>query len=126
MKTLPDLLNFVVTSLQLSPLCSNVHIVSTEAFSNRQFTLKVRAKLVDGRLFQVRLYYNDSHIDYAYQLIQNDLPLLRWDNKEHFSNLSTHPHHFHMADGRITESPLTGNPIQDLPEILGQLRLVLE
>lgn len=126
MNTLPDLLNFVVTSLQLSPLCSDVHVVSTEAFSNRQFTLKVRAKLVDGSLLQARLYYNDGHIDYAYQLIQNELPFLRWDNKEHFPHLSTHPHHFHMADGSVTESPLTGNPIQDLPDILNHLRLVLE
>ena len=126
MNTLPDLLNFVVTSLQLSPLCNEVHVVSTESFSSRQFTLKVRTKLIDDSLLQVRLYFNEDHIDYAYQLIKDDLPFLRWDNKEHFPNLSTYPHHFHMADGRIIESSLTGNPIRDLPEILEQLRLILK
>ncbi|HID52660.1 MAG TPA: hypothetical protein EYP41_11575 [Anaerolineae bacterium] len=62
----------------------------------------------------------------VYVHVASTLPLLRWDNKEHFPHLSTHPRHFHMADGRVTESPLTGNPTQDLPKVLEQLRLVLE
>lgn len=125
MTTFVELLSFVTTILQTSPLCEYVRIVETHPFSKDQFALKVRARLIEGSMFQVHLYYNQDHIDYAYQLVQNEEPVLRWDNKEHFPTLSSYPHHFHTASGLVEGSPLIGNPIYDLPFVLDYLTSAL-
>lgn len=95
MTTPADTLNLVITTLQSSPLCSTVRVLEPQQFSEQRFALKVRADLVRGGVLQVRLYNNDRHVDYAYQVFQADQPVLRWDNKEHFPGIATHPHHFH-------------------------------
>lgn len=125
MTTLADQLNFVTTTLQKSPLCRVVRIIETDNFSRDQFALKVRAELTNRQMFQVRLYYNQGHVDYAYQLVRNNIPFLRWDNKEHFPTLSSNPHHFHNASGQVENSPLTGDPVQDLPLVLDYLASTL-
>jgi len=121
MTTLADALSFVVTTLQGSALCSAVNVLETHQFSDRQFALKVRADLVRGGTLQVRLYYNDPHVDYAYQMFRADQPVLRWDNKEHFPGIATHPHHFHAHTGHVGDSLLTGDPAHDLPLVLDYL-----
>jgi hypothetical protein len=119
--TLPSLTNFIVTTLQLLPLCQQVRVVSTNAFSAQQFAVKVRAILAEGNLLQVYVYHNNEHTDYAYQLAYDDKPILRWDNKEHFPTIATQPHHFHTNQGNVTDSPLTGDPSHDLPFVLDYL-----
>jgi hypothetical protein len=121
MTTPADTLNLVITTLQGSPLCSTARVLETQQFSEQRFALKARADLVRGGVLQVRLYYNDRHVDYAYQLFRADQPLLRWDNKEHFPDLATRPHHFHTAAGSVTDSDLNGDPAHDLPLVLDYL-----
>jgi hypothetical protein len=121
MTTLAEALNLLATTLQGSPLCTGVRVVETHQFSDRQFALKVRAELARGSVLQVRLYYNDQHIDYAYQRFQADQPVLRWDNKEHFPDIATHPHHFHASTGLVGDSTLNGDPVHDLPLVLDYL-----
>lgn len=121
MNDLVDYLAFIVNVLQASQLCKDVHISETQIFSNRQFSLKVRAEPHNGSVLQVRLYVNKPHIDYAYQVIRNEVPFIRWDNKEHFPASSSFPHHFHRSDYQVSDSPLTGNPEHDLPLVLGML-----
>ncbi len=94
MNTLPELLNFVITTLQLWSRVRHVRVLATEQFSSTQFAIKVRAELKNEDSLQVRIYHNESHIDYAYQLICAGAPLIRWDNKEHFATIATYPHHF--------------------------------
>ena len=77
MNTLPELLDFVVTTLQLSPLCRDVHVLETHQFSEQQFALKVRTELVTGGMLQVRLYRNGEHTDYAYQFVRGERSVLR-------------------------------------------------
>jgi hypothetical protein len=125
MTTLADQLNFVTTTLQKSPLCRVVRIIETDNFSRDQFALKIRTELPDNHMLQVRLYYNQGHVDYAYQFVRNHTPILRWDNKEHFPALSSNPHHFHNASGLVENSPLTGDPVHDLPLVLDYLASTL-
>lgn len=120
MKTLSGWLEFVITTLQTWPHCHNVRILETPQFSERQFALKVRATLISGGTVQVRLYRNGAHTDYAYHVIYDDQSM-RWDNKEHFPTLRSHPHHFHAANGQVEPSPLTGDPNHDLPWVLNYL-----
>lgn len=121
MNTLADLLNSLVSGLQGSPLFVRVQILETLQFSDEQFALKIRADLHSGDALQVRLYRNREHTDYAYQLFRSETPIIRWDNKEHFPSMSSHPHHFHNQAGRVESSPLTGEADQDLLIVLDYL-----
>jgi hypothetical protein len=57
-------------------------------------------------------------VDYSYQLLNGGLPVQRWDNKEHFPEIASHPHHFHNSAGEIEISPLTGDPEHDLSLVM--------
>lgn len=118
MTTLAEALNLVTALLQNWPLCRAVQMLDTYQFSESQFALKVRAELNEGSVLQIRWYSDVQHIDYAYQLFKADHPVLRWDHKEHFTALSTQPHHFHSHTGQVIDSPLTGDPQHDLPLVL--------
>jgi len=120
MKTLSDWLEFVITTLQTWPHCHTVRILETQQFSERQYALKVRATLTSGGTLQVRLYRNGVHTDYAYHIVCGDQSM-RWDNKEHFPTLKSHPHHFHAIAGQVESSSLTGDPVHDLPLVLQRL-----
>jgi Family of unknown function (DUF6516) len=98
--TLADLLDYIVGNLQVTPLMQDVHVTQTTQFSETQFGLKVRAGIAGGGLLYVRIYQNGDHVDYSYQVVRDDRPLMRWDKKEHFHELATHPHHFHSPGGR--------------------------
>lgn len=117
MNSLPSLLAGLTAILQAHPLCQRIALVETQQFSSDQFFIKVRAELPRANKFQVRIYYNRGHIDYAYQLF-SEIPLLRWDNKEEFKFLETYPHHHHNAKGDICASPLSGDPMKDLSIVL--------
>ncbi len=123
MNTLAEWLSFVITTLQSWPACRSVRVLEAHQFSERQFALKARAELANGDTLQVHLYHNDTHTDYAYHVYGS--VSARWDNKEHFPALPSHPHHFHNALGQVENSPLTGDPTRDLPLVLGQLALSL-
>jgi hypothetical protein len=120
-RTAATSLSFLVSTLQRAPLCQQVRILEVNTFSARQFALKVRAEFANGQILQIRLYCNQNHTDYAYQIMQDGRPWQRWDNKEHFPNLPSYPHHCHLPDGRVVESPLTGQPEQDLLMVLSLL-----
>jgi hypothetical protein len=63
------------------------------------------------------LDYELAFQNYAY-LLFTDRPLLRWDNVPHHPYIATEPHHFHDPRGAVSESPLTGDPLTDLPVVL--------
>lgn len=122
MTTLPITLGALTAILQSSPLCEQTSIVETREFSPDQFYFKVRAELPRGCKFQVRIYSNAGHVDYAYQLFKDDNPILRWDNKEEFRSLKTYPHHHHDRVGNIQPSPLTGDPQADIELVLREIQ----
>ncbi len=124
MTSLAALLGTVMAILQSHPVCERATVVDTKAFSPVQFFFKVRAELAGGSKLQVRVYYNQGHIDYAYQLFA-EAPLLRWDNKEEFSYLATYPHHHHDQQGNIKPSPLTGDPVRDVQVVLQEVAVFL-
>jgi hypothetical protein len=114
LNTLASLLGWVVSQLQAWTYVTKVQTLETESFDEHQFHFKVRAQLTPPFILQIRFYYNQGYLDYAYQLF-NDGPLLRWDNKEDATDLPTAPHHFHNEQSEIVESPLNGDPVRDGP-----------
>ncbi len=125
MSTLSSLLAYVITLLQSTEYVKRIISVYTDSFSENQFVLKVRAQLDKGFTFQVHIYYNRGHCDYSYQLFK-EVPILRWDNKEHFPGLETFPHHFHSAEGDVKASPLRGEPKEDLPIVLSEIKSFIQ
>lgn len=121
MNTLADSLSYVVTALQGSGRCGAVRVLDTQSFSARQFAIKVRAELLNGDALQIRIYHNGGHVDYSYQLLRANEPIMRWDNKEHFPKIASYPHHYHSASGEVRISPLTGDVTADLPFVLTML-----
>lgn len=73
---------------------------------------------------EIRLIQTENETIYSYQLFM-DRPIIRWDNSPHFPALQSFPHHVHEESGELKESPLIGDPLQDLPSILDQLRAFL-
>jgi hypothetical protein len=122
--SLASLLGALMTILQSHPICERATVVETKTFSPNQFFFKVRVEFAEGNKFQVRIYYNQGHIDYAYQLF-TDVPLLRWDNKEEFRHLETYPHHHHDDQGDVNSSPLTGDPVKDIEVVLREVSAFL-
>lgn len=120
MNVLSTLLAELVALLEHCGFCENIRIVETAFFSGKQFSCKIRATVFSNLALQIRLYYNHPHWDYSYQVFDND-PLCRWDNKEHFPDLSTHPHHDHTREGEVIASPLVGDPREDLSLVLSEL-----
>lgn len=120
MNTLAELLSTTTTTLQMWSLCNTVRVLETNRFSDSQFAFKLRAELKTGGIFQVRIYRNGEHTDYAYYFSQGEVSF-RWDNKEHFPDISSHPHHFHHSSGQIESSPLSGDLTVDLPITLRYL-----
>lgn len=125
MTGLASLLGALTAILQSHPVCQHVTILETNVFSPDQFFFKIRAVLPEGFNFQLRIYHNHGHIDYAYQLF-SDEPLLRWDNKEEFRYVETYPHHHHDEKGNVTISNLVGDPMQDLEQVLAQIERYLQ
>lgn len=126
MTTLPSMLGALTAILQSHSLCERTAILETKEFSPDQFYFKVRADLSQGYGFQVRIYSNTGHVDYAYQLFREALPILRWDNKEEFRTLETFPHHHHDDRGNVIPSHLTGNPQKDILLVLGEIEKYLQ
>ena len=124
MISLPSLLGALMAILQAHPLCSNVRVIETQEFSPKQFFFKIRANLPEKYKLQVRLYFNQDHIDYAYQLF-SDVPLLRWDNKEEFDYLESYPYHYHDELGNVKASPLQGDPVKDIELVLQEVSAFL-
>lgn len=117
MTSLPSVLGTLMAILQSHPICERASVLETKAFSYDQFFLKVRAELTGENKLQVRIYYNQGHIDYAYQLFAG-VPILRWDNKEEFRHLETYPHHHHDEQGNVKPSRLSGDPLRDIEIVL--------
>ena len=82
----------------------------------------MRATLTSTLTFQVWLNHNPQRTRYAYQVFGPDEPWLRWDNAPHYPDLKTNfPHHFHHEQ-ETSPSTLQGDPLQDLPFVLGEIK----
>lgn len=73
---------------------------------------------------EIRLIQTETETIYSYQLF-TDRPIIRWDNAPHFPALQSFPHHIHEEGGEVKDSPLTGDPLQDLSSVLDQVRALL-
>ena len=80
-----------------------------------ELATKWRVDLSDGYLLD--LYFNATLGKYSYTIAKAGKRLWGWDNAPHHSELANFPHHVHRPDGTIAPSLLTGQPVQDLPQV---------
>ena len=97
----------------------------TEEETAHRAVYRIRCHLLRAAYqLEIRFIEMDNETIYSYQLF-TDRPIIRWDNAPHFPALRTFPHHLHGESGEVKESPLIGDPLQDLPYVLGQARAFL-
>jgi hypothetical protein len=119
---LPDLLAF----LEAQRLVESLRVLVYDETPWGKTELKVRCRLSkrsgmgDRYELQVWLHHEPALQDYAYQLFA-DRPLLRWDNAPHYPHVTSAPHHFHNEINQVFESPLSGDPLTDLPKVLDEI-----
>jgi hypothetical protein len=81
--------------------------------STRDLVTKIRVELERG--YALELYFREATGQYSYTLLQGNRRVLGWDNARHHPELPNAPHHFHREDGEAEDSPLAGDPVQDMP-----------
>jgi hypothetical protein len=92
---------------------------------------------LDLVIYQLKILFKTHQIlyirfneygEYAYQLILSKRKgdFIRWENFDKKWNVSTRPHHFHSLNGKNTlESPMIGNPQNDMPVLIQYLKTIL-
>ena len=116
MALIDDLLDL----LQKNSLVESVRVINYDVTPENNLELKIRCHLPKGYRLQVWLHFESTFQDYAYQLF-TDHPILRWDNAPHYPSVLTAPHHFHDETGQVNESPLSGETLEDLREVLSAI-----
>lgn len=111
----------IVSILNESGFCDDIQILETSQFSSKQYAFKIRTIVFSLYFFQIRIYYNQGYCDYSYQIF-GDEPICRWDNKEHFADIKTFPHHYHTIEGEVIDSNLRGLPGEDLKLLIEEIR----
>jgi len=106
--------------LHASSKVKSFQIIDNDPIDEENFLLKIRCELTSEQTLQIRIRAVAGTVRYSYQEL-TDKPSRRWDNAPHFLNLPNFPHHYHDPQGGVTESPLTGEPTVDLPQVLNAL-----
>ncbi len=117
-------LSKIVDYLKSIEIISSIQIVFLDDSLQRSIC-KLRCSLLPSRYkLDVRLIQTENEIIYSYQLF-HDRPIIRWDNAPHFPSVTTFPHHFHDQNDKIKASNLTGDIIEDIDYVLGEIKRLL-
>lgn len=109
----------IVQQLKKSELFTDVEVVDLieeETIS----LLKIKAHVRDGSILfvtELATHYSQKY-SYHWQKPNGDL-IMRWDNKPHWRNLKTFPHHKHV-EGRVISYPRP-----DIKEIIDEIKSYL-
>lgn len=106
--------------LRGSLLVRQVRVVDYDETPSGSLEVKIRCQLAGDYQLQVWIHSESAAVDYAYQVF-TEQPLWRWDNAPHYPLIETAPHHFHDETGRVSPSPLAGEPVEDLQKVLAAI-----
>lgn len=101
---LDDYITAVKVKLLTSPVILSFIIVQEKVIGNQGY-LRARLTLTNGDFCEIVEFFtvkNQAHVteSYRYQWMDANKQELRkrWDNVEHFPNLSNFPHHVHILE----------------------------
>lgn len=88
----------IVTALKESSLFSSVDVIELIDEESVQL-IKARAEVIDGTSLHMTELHTATYQKYSYHWQDKDGKLImRWDNKPHWRNLKTFPHHKHEGN----------------------------
>jgi len=111
--------------LDESPIIKGYRTVELKIVDQETFSVKVRAKITDEFSLQIRYLQDEEFVRYSYQLFTTRA-ILRWDNAEHFPEISSFPHHFHDEEGKRHGSKLKGELLSDVQVVLVEVEKYLK
>jgi len=93
----------IVSALRQSHLIDSINIVEFIDETSVRL-LKVKASVTDGTLLYITELHTSDYQKYSYhwQKTEGEL-IIRWDNKPHWRNIQTFPHHKHEG-GSVSAS----------------------
>jgi hypothetical protein len=95
----------IIEQLKRSPLISSFEVISLIDEETIKY-VKIKAVLVDGSELWIRESITATDNRYSYHWQKKDGKIiLRWDNKPHFPDLPTFPHHKHIGSKKVVNSP---------------------
>ncbi len=88
----------IISSLKDSKLFSSIKVIELIDEGSVQL-LEIRATMSNGTLLYITELRTLDYQKYSYHWQrENGEMIMRWDNKPHWKNLSTFPHHRHEMD----------------------------
>nr|MDO8078581.1 DUF6516 family protein [Candidatus Freyarchaeota archaeon] len=81
---------------------------------------KVRVHLIGEYILDK--YYNQTLGKYSYTLVKENKRIIGGDNAPHHLTVETYPDHFHMYNGTVRKSELSGNPLKDLNRVMKKVK----
>ncbi len=88
----------IISALKESDLFTSIEVIELVDEESVKL-LKVKAKIVDETLLYITELHTIDYQKYSYHW-QNESGelIIRWDNRPHWRNLKTFPHHKHEGD----------------------------
>ena len=88
----------IISALRRSSIVLDVEVLEVIDEDSVKL-IKIKAVLKDDCILYITELHTKNYQKYAYHCQRNDGQLIaRWDNKPHWNNMSTYPHHKHEND----------------------------
>ena len=88
----------IISALRRSSIVLDVEVLEVIDEDSVKL-IKIKAVLKDDCILYITELHTKDYQKYAYHCQRNDGELIaRWDNKPHWNNMSTYPHHKHEND----------------------------
>ena len=88
----------IISALKKSAIVLDVEVLELVDEDSVKL-IKIKAVLKENRLLFITELHTKDYQKYSYHCQNNDGDLIvRWDNKPHWKDMSTYPHHKHEND----------------------------
>lgn len=106
----------ILRLLKESSLFSNLDVLKLVDEETAKF-LKVKADVYDGSILYITEMHTENYQKYSYHWQKpNGQLIMRWDNKPHWRDLVTFPHHKHIGAEVLSSHRIT------LEEVLTEMK----
>ena len=127
MTTLTEYVLQLKAKLAISPIVASFNVVEEKVWPDRGY-IRIRMALSNGDFLEAAEYFvlqDDDSVTrrYRYQWMDGERRELRkrWDNVEHYPDLSNFPHHVHVGNEENVESGESLNIVQLLDVLAGEI-----
>jgi hypothetical protein len=88
-------LHGIISALKKSKLFTSIDVIDLIDEETVKL-IKIRTDVLDGTVLYIRELHTTDYQKYSYHWQKEDgEPIVRWDNKPHWKEIKTFPHHKH-------------------------------